>query len=112
MNALTDYPWSSFGCNALGKANSLIRPHELYLKLGSNPKGRCEIYKELFSSHIESGEFDVIRNATNKSWVLSSSKFKERLEALTARQTQPKGRGGDRKSKKHIESKINRACPH
>jgi len=103
-----DYPWSSFGCNALGRANSLIRPHELYLGLGSNAKDRCEVYKGLFSSHLESGELSLIRDATNKSWVLGSSKFKERVQALTARQTQPKGRGGDRKSKKYRENKTNR----
>ena len=61
-----------------------------------------------FPSHIESSELNEIREATNKSWVLGSDKFKERIEALTARQAQAKGRGGDRKSKKYQERKINR----
>ncbi|OIP99449.1 MAG: transposase [Zetaproteobacteria bacterium CG2_30_46_52] len=103
-----DYPWSSYGCNALGIANTLIKSHELYLALGLSADKRCEVYKDLFPSHIDSGELDEIRESTNKSWALGSSKFKERIEKLTARQAQPKGRGGDRKSKKYQESIINR----
>jgi len=78
------------------------------LALGLNATERCDVYKELFASYIEPVKLDNIREATNKSWVLGSGKFKERIEELTARQAQPKGRGGDRKSKKYKESKINR----
>ena len=105
----SDYPWSSYGCNATGEANRLVSAHELYLALGANQQERCEIYRGLFNSHIEARELDEIRNATNKSWVLGTSRFKERIEAMTARQAKPKGRGGDRKSKKYRErSEINR----
>jgi len=103
-----DYPWSSYACNALGQSNSLIKPHELYLALGLNLAKRSEAYKGLFASHIESTHLDEIRESTNKSWVLGSAKFKERIQELTARQAGPRGRGGDRKSKKYQERKINR----
>ncbi|PCI44273.1 MAG: transposase [Proteobacteria bacterium] len=103
VNIPSDYPWSSFSCNALGQENSLIKPHELYLALGSDTEKRCETYKGLFADHIEPKELEEIREATNKSWVLGSGKFKDRVEALTARQTQPKERGGDRKSKQYRE---------
>ena len=56
----------------------------------------------------DSDKLEEIRESTNKSWVLGSGQFRERIEELTARQAQPKGRGGDRKSKKYKESKINR----
>jgi putative transposase len=108
VNAPESYPWSSYACNALGKTNALLKPHELYLALGLSTDERCEAYKGLFDSHIESIQLDEIRESTNKSWVLGSSKFKERIEELTARQAQPRGRGGDRKSKKYRNSKINR----
>jgi len=62
-----DYPWSSYACNALGKSNSLIKPHELYLALGLDAVERCGVYKDLFASHIESAQLDEIREATNKS---------------------------------------------
>jgi len=104
----SEYPWSSYACNALGKVNALIKPHELYLALGSSRSERCTAYKGLFASHIEEGKLEAIREATNKSWVLGPSRFKERIEELTSRQAAPKGRGGDRESKKYRESKINR----
>jgi putative transposase len=108
VDAPENYPWSSYACNALGATNALIKPHELYLALGLNTDERCEAYKGLFASHIASVQLDEIRESTNKSWVLGSSKFKEKIEELTARQVQPRGRGGDRKSEKYRNSRINR----
>jgi len=78
------------------------------LALGVNQEKHCEVYRGLFSSHIETSELDEIRAATNKSWVLGTSRFKDKIEELTARQVKPKARGDDRKSKKYNESKINR----
>jgi len=78
------------------------------LALASTKLECSEAYKALFASHIDSDKLDEIRAATNKSWVLGSGRFKDRIEELTKRQAGPKGRGGDRKSKKYQESKINR----
>ena len=30
----SDYPWSSYACNAAGKPNPMLSPHDLYLQLG------------------------------------------------------------------------------
>ena len=65
-------------------------------------------YRGLFDSHIDARDLDDIRHATNKSWVLGTDRFKEQVEALTQRQTQPKAKGGDRKSKQYHESKENK----
>ncbi len=108
VDAPADYPWSSYASNALGEDSSLIKPHEIYLALGSNEVERCEAYRALFASHTDSDIFNEIRHATNKSWVLGSGRFKDRIEELTNRQAVPKKRGGDRKSKKYRENKINR----
>ena len=43
VEAPSDYPWSSYSCNAMGKITSLITPHELYLELGSTTDDRCEV---------------------------------------------------------------------
>ena len=99
----SDYPWSSYACNAAGKADPMISPHALYLQLGENDDARQHHYRALFDAHLEPRELDEIRNATNKSWVLGSDRFKDRIEALTARQERPKPRGGDRKSKQYRE---------
>jgi len=101
----SDYPWSSYACNAAGKANPVISPHALYLQLGDSDDARQENYRALFDAQLETRELDEIRNATNKSWLLGSDRFKERIEALTARQVQPKARGGDRKSKQYRDGK-------
>lgn len=103
------YPWSSFSCNALGKENSLIKAHELYLALGLNAAEQCKAYRGLFADQIKPKELEAIREATNKSWVLGSGKFRDKVEALTARQAQPKDKGGDRKSKQYCKNnRINR----
>jgi len=103
-----EYRWSSYGHNALGQGNGLITPHELYLRLGKSSEERCEGYRHLFDAHIDELALADIREATNKSWVLGSGKFREQVEALTKLQASPKARGGDRKSKEYRESKIDR----
>jgi len=100
----SDYPWSSYACNAIGKPAPMISPHDLYLQLGDNDDARQANYRALFDVPIETRELDEIRHATNKSWVLGSDKFKERIEAVSARQVQPKARGGDRKSKQYRDN--------
>jgi len=102
----SDYPWSSYAYNAAGKVDPMISPHALYLHLGENDDARQRNYRALFDAHLEPRELDEIRNATNKSWVLGSDRFKERIEALTSRQVQPKARGGDRKSKQYRDDKA------
>jgi len=100
-----EYRWSSYRYNAVGEVNALIKPHELYLALGHSGAERCSCYGSLFDAHLDARELDDIRDATNKSWVLGPEHFRERIEALTARQAGPKARGGDRKSKKFREQK-------
>ena len=97
----SDYPWSSYHCNALGKKDGLITPHELYQGLGRNKQLREKAYRELFRNHIAEKTLTEIRSATNKAWVLGNNRFQSRVEKLVERQTALKSRGGDRKSKKY-----------
>jgi hypothetical protein len=40
--------------NAEGKANRLVRPHEEYLRLGPDPRGRRQqVYRALFKAHLD-----------------------------------------------------------
>ena len=93
-----EYAWSSYRMNAHGKQDRLIDPHELYLRLAKSAHDRQVTYRALFSRHIDSQTLNEIRQATNTEWVLGNDRFRERIEALTGRQVQPKPRGGDRKS--------------
>ena len=105
----SDYQWSGYACNASGKVDPLITLHERYLALDKDDEVRRSEYRALFDCHVDVRERQEIREATNKSWVLGSDRFKEAIEALTARQTKPKVKGGDRKSKKYRErAGINR----
>ena len=93
-----EYVWSSYLVNAYGKQDRLIDPHELYLRLANSAHDRQATYRALFSEHIDSRVLNEIRQATNTEWVLGNDRFRERIEALTGRQVQPKSRGGGRKS--------------
>jgi putative transposase len=44
-----DYPWSSYGANALGDEDALLRPHAFYCSLGRSPAGRRAAYRALFA---------------------------------------------------------------
>ena len=95
-----DYPWSSYHFNALGVSNSLIKIHPIYTALGRGKSGRQSVYRALFKHQIPERTIDEIRAATNKAWVLGNERFLQQIADLTQRQTQPKPRGGDKRSKK------------
>lgn len=92
------YPWSSYSYNALGAKSLLLKPHAEYLQLGSSDETRRHAYRQLFQTPISDNEANEILEATNKSWVLGNSRFKESIEKQLARRVEPKPRGGDRKS--------------
>lgn len=104
-----DYPWSSYHCNALGRVNALITPHDQYQQLGKTEKARQKGYRALFKAHIPEKQLDEIRASTNKEWVLGSDYFKDKIAQKLKRRTRPLPRGGDRKSEKWRENnEINR----
>ena len=64
----SEYPWSSYQSNALGKDNSLITFHLLYKRLGKTGEERQKNYRQLFRLHIADKTLVEIRDATNKAW--------------------------------------------
>ena len=107
VNHPSEYSWSSYRRNALGKDNELVTPHLLYKQLGKTDEEQQKSYRQLFRAHIAEKTLLEIREATNKAWVLGTDRFKQKIERLTARQVSPKPRGGDRKSVR-FQDKINR----
>ena len=101
----SDYPWSSYHCNALGQPNELVTPHQEYRRLGKTDEERQAAYRQLFKSHISEGMVSEIREATNKAWVLGNDRFKQRIQQNLERRVEPKSKGGDRKSE---QFRINR----
>ncbi len=102
------YPWSSYQYNALGKEDALVTPHLLYKRLGRSTDERKKAYRQLFRTRIAAMTLEEIRLATNKSWVMGGDRFKAKIEKLTARQTAPKARGGDRRSAAYQKGCISR----
>lgn len=98
VNHPSEYPWSSYRYNALGKADALVTPHLQYRRLGKTDETRQAAYRQLFRHHIPEASLAEIREATNKAWVLGSDRFKERIQKQLERRVEPAARGGDRKS--------------
>lgn len=101
----SEYPWSSYHFNALGKPNDLVTPYLEYLRLGKSAEARQVAYRQLFKHHIPEGSVADIRAATNKAWVLGNDHFKQHIQQQIKRRVEPSLKGGDRKSE---QFKINR----
>ena len=101
----SEYPWSSYGCNALGQIDKLVNPHPLYRRLGRTDEERRSAYQQLFAYPISEGSINAIREATNKAWVLGNDRFKQSIQEKLERRVEPAAKGGDRKSE---QFKINR----
>jgi putative transposase len=101
----SEYPWSSYRYNAMGKPDGLVTPHLEYRRLGKTDEERQAAYRQLFRSHIPESSLAEIREATNKAWVLGNERFKQRIQKQLERRVEPSAKGGDRKSEKF---RINR----
>lgn len=82
-----EYKWSSHGANAQGREDALLSPHPLYTALGPSPADRQQAYRELFRHHMDNDLLHEIRDALNHELVLGRSYFKDKIEAMTQRQT-------------------------
>jgi len=101
VDNLTEYPWSSYHRNGLGKPCELITPHFLYQGLAKTDKTRQKRYKALFDKMIPDSTLKGIRDSINRAWVLGSDGFKKQIEKKAGRRASPIARGGDRKSEKY-----------
>jgi putative transposase len=94
-----EYRWSSFHVNVAGRDDPIVRPHSLYLSLGTSPADRCSAYSALFAAEISADTLAEIREATHKGWPLGDRAFRERIERLTHRRASPLPKGGPRPRK-------------
>jgi putative transposase len=91
-----DYPWSSFGANALGRPDPLVTPHALYRAQGATQAERCAAYRHLFDAEIDAATLQALREATQKGWPLGGARFRVALEKTTGRRARPRQKGGTR----------------
>ncbi len=80
-----DYSWYSYAANAQGIDGRLVTPHPLYSVLDASAQGRRMAYRELFRHAIDSDQMHEIREALNHELVLGRSRFKDKIDAMTAR---------------------------
>ncbi len=81
------YRWSSYRCNAEGKADPLIRPHPVYSSLGASAADRQDAYRGLFQDALKREVVDELRAATNNNFALGDQMF---LRSATAAERKPK----------------------
>ena len=78
-----DYRWSSYGHNALGRPDPLVRLHPLLDSLGS------AAYLEMFAEELDEKTLATIRDCTNKGWALGDKRFRDYVQAETRRRVAP-----------------------
>jgi putative transposase len=98
----SEYVWSSYQINALGKISDLCTAHPEYLRLGETKNERMKNYRALFSHHVEGDLLEEIRSNANKGMAIGHDRFKEEIEKLTGRRLKPQktGRPVDWRKKK------------
>jgi putative transposase len=57
----SEYNWSSYGANALGRSDPLVVPHGLYTALGADAKHRQREYRALFDAPFDQSTIDALR---------------------------------------------------
>lgn len=92
----SEYRWSSYAFNAMGKTDKLIKPHSLYMALSQDDEQRFCAYSELFSSCLDKEQIHAVRDALNHQLVLGRDDFKDKIEVMTNRQTRTKPLGRHR----------------
>lgn len=102
----SEYRWSSYHYNALGRADVLLTQQLEYRRLGKTDEARQAAYRQLFKYHIPENSLAEIRDATNKAWVLGNDRFKQRIQQQLERRVEPAARGGDRKSAQFRSDRV------
>ena len=97
----SEYPWSSYRANGLGKTIELWCPHRVYRQLGTTLADRASAYRELFSGQLDKPTLNSIRQAVNQGMALGSERFKSEIERLAGRRVVPMRRGP--KPKERVE---------
>jgi putative transposase len=77
------YRWSSFGFNALGRIDPLVRPRPEYLSLAASDSDRRATYRLMFGSILSNEDVDAIRAHLRHERPLGSKEFTDGIELAT-----------------------------
>jgi len=82
-----EYRWSSYRCNAEGKADPLVTPQEEFSRLGISDAERRSAYRDLFDTALDAGRLEEIRLATAGNTALGSTRFQMEMARELGRRT-------------------------
>ncbi len=82
VKTASDYQWSSYHYNALGKNNELVTAHPLYLSLGKDKPSRNKAYRSLFATAMVDNHTEEIRAAWQTGTPLANDRFKAQIEKI------------------------------
>ncbi len=75
-----DYPWSSYGHNAVTQGYKLITPHPVWLGLGETLATRQAAYRSLFEQDLTESQLVRIRECLQSGTPFGSQQFTVRVE--------------------------------
>ncbi len=83
VNKVEDWAWSSYHCNALNKADSLITAHSTYTSVADDAAGCAAVYEELIRLKIRDEEdIEEIDATLKQGGILGSSEFRQKYSQL------------------------------
>jgi putative transposase len=75
------YRWSSYHCHATGRPASIVKDHEVFLRIASTLEERLYRYRALLRTGLDARDVHDVRKAVALSVPLGNNLFKERIEA-------------------------------
>ncbi len=93
-----EYPHSSYAHHALGKADSLLTNHPLYIRLHNELSLRQQAYRGLFCDTLSEELLTRLRENTNACTVIGNGRFKKQIATMLGRALPTGKRGRPKKT--------------
>jgi REP-associated tyrosine transposase len=103
---LKDYRWSSYGANALGAPDPVIRAHPNYLALSKDATTRHAAYRTLVAGAMSEQDLHAIRLHLQRQHALGPDRFRASIEAQLGRRAGPAKIGRPRKDRENQRSVL------
>jgi len=106
VNHPREYRWSSYQYRALGIPDCLLGEDPWYTGLGMNAEGRQKAYRDWVESRIKEGEWEQIRQATQRGRLVGREAFQKEIEVMVGRRLIGESRGRPKKVESVTDEKV------